>query len=63
MERMTCIYEEKVGLGAAITRILLDNMTGVQYLVVRGYGSDAGVAVTPMLDGNGKILAAPMGQE
>ena len=60
MERMTCIYEESIGFGSPITRVLMDNMTGVQYLVVLGYGNGTGTAVIPMVDRDGKILAAPM---
>jgi hypothetical protein len=51
MERMTCLYEEP-GFGLAggfRTRIIMDNMTGVQYLVVGTGGCNGGVAITPLL--------------
>ena len=59
MDRMVCIWEEKIGLGNDRTRILMDNMTGVQYLVVTNSFLNGGIAVTPLLDGDGHILSTP----
>lgn len=56
MERMKCVWEEKIGLGNDRTRILMDNMTGVQYLVVCNSFMNGGIAVTPLLNKDGGIL-------
>lgn len=54
-KRFEMIYKEGGGF-TAIRRIIRDNETGVQYLQTEcGYG----VAVTPLLDRDGKPLTDP----
>ena len=57
--RFRIVTEECVGLGAA--RIIVDTMTGVNYLNVFGEGNSG---LTPLIDENGKIVITPVtGQE
>ena len=54
--RFRIVTEECVGLGAA--RIIVDTMTGVNYLNVFGDSNCSGL--TPLLDENGKIVITPV---
>ena len=54
--RFEVIYKEGHGALSAFKKILRDNETGIQYLVIEsGYG----VALTPLLDKEGKPTVDP----
>ncbi len=55
-KRFKVVSEETLGFNTATT-ILLDQETGVNYLVVLGA---AGQGVTPLLDAEGKVVITPM---
>lgn len=55
-KRFKVVSEETLGFSTATT-ILLDQETGVNYLVVSGA---AGQGVTPLLDAEGKVVITPM---
>ena len=58
-EKRFVIYQEKTGFEKNVT-ILLDLMTGVQYLAYRdGYAG----GLTPLLDSEGKIVVQQLSEE
>ncbi len=58
-KRFKVVSEEALGFSGATT-ILLDQETGVNYLVILG---TAGEGITPLLDAEGKVVITPVVQE
>ena len=54
-KRFRVAVEESMGFGAV--RILIDTVTGVNYLNTLGEGNSG---LTPLLDENGKIVITPV---
>lgn len=55
-KRFKVVSEEAFAFGSSTT-ILLDQETGVNYLVVSGA---AGEGITPLLDAEGKVVITPI---
>ena len=58
-KRFKVVSEEAFGF-SGVTTILLDQETGVNYLVISG---TAGEGITPLLDAEGKVVITPVVQE
>lgn len=55
-KRFEELYYEDLNFGSI--RIIEDKKTGIQYMITVGTGNIQGLAITPLLDKNGKPISS-----
>lgn len=56
-KRFTVVYEDEGGLfDISLCRIIIDNVTGVNYLCSVDSGNGGISGITPLLDSNGNVV-------